>query len=197
MIWSLLTEHITSNFCKTVFHKFYLVNSRILCFKKLWIEWWNDWYELPLTLSWRRPLSYRNQSINLESKSIDWFLYKWDSVMKEVQKKDRQEQINYFLDKVQHFRGLNEFKQLLNFYSPWNHQKTANDNLKMKHSLKNITCTFPVRLLASTYYPRQIIGTQLSAGERNAMWQEMPETYSRPYQTPTTEIALCKKTPPS
>ena len=38
--------------------------------------------------------------------------------MKEVQKKDRQEQINYFLDKVQHFRGLNEFKQLLNFYSP-------------------------------------------------------------------------------
>ena len=67
----------------------------------------------------------------------------------------------------------------------------------MKHSLKNITCTFPVRLLASTYYPRQIIGTQLSAGERNAMWQEMPETYSRPYQIPTTEIALCKKTPPS
>ena len=28
-----------------------------------------------LTLSWRRPLSYRNQSIDLRSKSIDWFLY--------------------------------------------------------------------------------------------------------------------------
>ena len=28
-----------------------------------------------LTLSWRRPLSYRNQSINLQSKSMDWFLY--------------------------------------------------------------------------------------------------------------------------
>ena len=27
-----------------------------------------------LTLSWRRPLSYRNQSIDL-SKSMDWFLY--------------------------------------------------------------------------------------------------------------------------
>ena len=28
-----------------------------------------------LTLSWRRPLSYRNQSIYLFCKSIDWFLY--------------------------------------------------------------------------------------------------------------------------
>ena len=28
-----------------------------------------------LTLSWRRPLSYRNQSIDLHRKSIDWFLY--------------------------------------------------------------------------------------------------------------------------
>ena len=28
-----------------------------------------------LTLSWRRPLSYRNQSTDLQSKSMDWFLY--------------------------------------------------------------------------------------------------------------------------
>ena len=28
-----------------------------------------------LTLSWQRPLSYRNQSIDLQSKSLDWFLY--------------------------------------------------------------------------------------------------------------------------
>ena len=28
-----------------------------------------------LTLSWRRPLSYRNQSIDLQSKSMDWFLH--------------------------------------------------------------------------------------------------------------------------
>ena len=27
-----------------------------------------------LTLSWRRPLSYRNRSIDLQSKSIDWFI---------------------------------------------------------------------------------------------------------------------------
>ena len=29
----------------------------------------------PLTLSWRRPLSYRNQSMDLLCKSVDWFLY--------------------------------------------------------------------------------------------------------------------------
>ena len=28
-----------------------------------------------LTLSCRRPLSYRNQSIDLQSKSMKWFLY--------------------------------------------------------------------------------------------------------------------------
>ena len=28
-----------------------------------------------LTLSWRRLFSYRNQSIDLQSKSMDWFLY--------------------------------------------------------------------------------------------------------------------------
>ena len=28
-----------------------------------------------LTLSWRRPISYRNQSIDFRSKSMDWFLY--------------------------------------------------------------------------------------------------------------------------
>ena len=28
-----------------------------------------------LNLSWRRPLSYRNQSIDLLYKSMDWFLY--------------------------------------------------------------------------------------------------------------------------
>ena len=28
-----------------------------------------------LTLSWRRPLSYRNQPIDLLCKSMDWFLY--------------------------------------------------------------------------------------------------------------------------
>ena len=32
-------------------------------------------YTHDLTLSWRGPLSNRNQSIDLQSKSMDWFLY--------------------------------------------------------------------------------------------------------------------------
>ena len=32
-------------------------------------------WTVPLTLSWRRPLWYRNQPIDLQSKSMDWFLY--------------------------------------------------------------------------------------------------------------------------
>ena len=30
-----------------------------------------------LTLSWRRSLSHRNQSIRLKCKLMDWFLYNW------------------------------------------------------------------------------------------------------------------------
>ena len=32
-------------------------------------------YQLSLTLSWRRPLSYKNQFFDLLRKSVDWFLY--------------------------------------------------------------------------------------------------------------------------
>ena len=32
-------------------------------------------FDISLSLSWRGPLSYRNQSIDLQSKSVDWFLY--------------------------------------------------------------------------------------------------------------------------
>ena len=38
---------------------------------------------LCLNLSWWRSLSYRNQSFDLLYKSMDWFLYDRDSVMKE------------------------------------------------------------------------------------------------------------------
>ena len=41
-----------------------------------------------LTLSWRRSLSYRNQSTDLLCKSVDWFLYGNGLVMKELTKKE-------------------------------------------------------------------------------------------------------------
>ena len=45
-------------------------------------------YDRILTLSWRRSLSYRNQSIDLQSKSMNWFLYDRDL---------RHERVNTFL----------------------------------------------------------------------------------------------------
>ena len=41
------------------------------------LPWWRECREQfkVLTLSWRRLLSYRNQSIDFQSKSLDWFLY--------------------------------------------------------------------------------------------------------------------------
>ena len=49
---------------------------RLLAIKKI--------LEYSLTLSWRRFFSYRNQSINLQSKSMVWVLYYRDSVLKEL-----------------------------------------------------------------------------------------------------------------
>ena len=55
----------------------------------------NFFYNEHLTLSWQRPLSYRNESIDLQSKSMDWFLcdnglrherVKWSSEKKMIQK---------------------------------------------------------------------------------------------------------------
>ena len=39
------------------------------------LQIFNTTKNLSLTLSWRRPLTYRNQSIDLRNKSMDWFLY--------------------------------------------------------------------------------------------------------------------------
>ena len=51
--------------------------------------WWRHQKEtisVCLTLSWRKSLSYSNQSIYLQSKSMDWFLYdrdlRYESLMK-------------------------------------------------------------------------------------------------------------------
>ena len=45
-------------------------------FKKVWLLFFI--VHLFLTLSWLRSQSYRNQSIDLQSKSVDWFLYDRD-----------------------------------------------------------------------------------------------------------------------
>ena len=46
-----------------------------LSFESVTENRWSFYLMWCLTLSWRRPLSYRNQSIDLLRKSVDWFLY--------------------------------------------------------------------------------------------------------------------------
>ena len=75
---------------KNIKTDFYQVNSRLYqvstfvkfhlrCFMGLWILLCIDY----LTLSWQRSLSYRNQSNDLQNKSMDWFLYE-TFVMKQL-----------------------------------------------------------------------------------------------------------------
>ena len=58
VIWSLVSLlHMT-----LILHHIFAVNFR-------------DVFRILLTLSWRRPLSYRNQPIDLLRKLMGWFLY--------------------------------------------------------------------------------------------------------------------------
>ena len=69
---------LNPNFMKT-FSTLYnrLRMEQTICMLRTLVQ--NDMYVLDsLTLSWRRPLSYRNQSIDLKSKSMKWFQYDKD-----------------------------------------------------------------------------------------------------------------------
>ena len=64
-----------NNYSTRFFYKQYFFSTQPHCCLTF------SWSELQmllrcwLTLSWRKPLSYRNQCIDLQSKSMDWFLY--------------------------------------------------------------------------------------------------------------------------
>ena len=63
-----------------------------------------------LTLSWRRPLSYRNQPIDLLQKSVDWFLHDNGLRDERVKKDNRKKNLEYsyvnYAAKPQTYRGL-------------------------------------------------------------------------------------------
>ena len=61
-------------------HPYAILLKLWLILSKIYLDFFVDRTEFSnkifeLTLSWRRPISYRNQSIDLRSKSMDWFLY--------------------------------------------------------------------------------------------------------------------------
>ena len=61
------------NFVKILRKHFFIEQLRVLLLETMVLR-----MKRILTLSWRKPLSYRNQSTDLQSKSIDWFLYNND-----------------------------------------------------------------------------------------------------------------------
>ena len=84
-----------------------------------------------LTLSWRRPLSYRNQSIDLQSKSMSWFLY--DNVL-------RHERVKKKISSQQIFTCSKSTIETLE-KSVWNMFKVYNENTKRK-SLTSFWCFY-------------------------------------------------------
>ena len=65
-----------SNFLKGKFWKlFYIFSDKMVSILINIIQHEQYFLIILLTLSWRRPLSFRNQSIHLLRKSMEWFLY--------------------------------------------------------------------------------------------------------------------------
>ena len=70
---------------------------------------------MSLTISWRRPLSYRNQSIYLQSKSMDWFLY--DNGLGHERVKPFQPSVAFHIETNHLIRSVN---QMTGFYMKCN-----------------------------------------------------------------------------
>ena len=72
-IWGhLLKKSLMENFifCAVLRYTYDTHDMKNECYKKI-----NEQSEAtPLTLSWQRSLSYKNHYIDLQSKSMDWFL---------------------------------------------------------------------------------------------------------------------------
>ena len=58
---------VTNCLISIFYNTYFIIRKWIFCHKLVAVR--------VLTLSWRRPLSYRNKSIDLQSKSMDWFPY--------------------------------------------------------------------------------------------------------------------------
>ena len=74
-----------------------------------------------LTLSWRRPLSYRNQCIDLQSKSVDCFLYDYGLRLEKVKLiiKDYVKYLGHMGQKIN--RSVILLVHTIQFFKNWSH----------------------------------------------------------------------------
>ena len=98
-------------------------SQKISFISQIWLTHWKRknekkifWLYFDLTLSWRRPLPHRNQSIDLFCKSVDWFLHDNGPRQERVKtnfKKQKSKFWNSFFD----FKSKNEFQKVLSFFN--------------------------------------------------------------------------------
>ena len=67
-------------------------------------------------LSWQRALLYRNQPINLQKKSTDWFLFDRDLCHERVKGKNRDIRTKFLTCLKE---TLTHFIPVIHFYAPW------------------------------------------------------------------------------
>ena len=96
-------------------------------------------------LSWRRFLSYRNQTIDLLCKSMDWLIYDWISRHERVK-----EILNPFMANTSHHIEANQLicntNQLVGFYMMVNIGcECVNGKLLCSENLFKVNANFPER----------------------------------------------------
>ena len=118
-------------------------------------------FKLLLTLSWRRPLSFRNQSIDLLHKSMVWFLY--DNGLPHERVKMGKNEEKYW---VQHILWSSKilfcfwidayiFFQMVIFATLFRHCPTLwKSTLKMKTFFRRCPTLFSSTLKNATFFQR-------------------------------------------
>ena len=106
-----------------------ITNKILLKKKKLLIshfQWIQNENKTHLTLPWRRSLSYRNESNDLQIKSVEWFLYDRDLYHKRVK--------GILRRNTEHFLKKPKFRKIYEFLK-WN-------NWKIQFFLFRTVCIF-------------------------------------------------------
>ena len=108
------------------------------CYAKNIYKWEITTWLSDLTLSWRRLSSYRNQSIELRSESVDWFLYEYGlrhervKLLDNIIFIDNVEIETWFLQSVKKFFSAKAFINMCRALIPWVQQFNLSHKAQQK-----------------------------------------------------------------
>ena len=135
---------------------------------------------LRLTLSGRRPLSYRNQSINLQSKSMKWFLYDDDLRHERVKLKLRFHGNNLVSSKTENNENSNlKNKQNLNPLSEVKNLRLKNVNKTIKGEININSISSKFNQLSKLVLKRWYVKLSLMKHSRivNFIWDRIQQEW--------------------